>query len=69
VVQRASVIAGQQHFVGKRNDRRWEHGEDLSIRQFKIMEYRPAGGMVAADRALDSESRSLESALSSEQQG
>jgi hypothetical protein len=41
VLQRASVIAGQQHFVGKETDRRWEFGDDLSILRSKSMEYRP----------------------------
>jgi hypothetical protein len=49
---RALIVVGRQHFVGKQTDRRWEYGEDLSIGHFKAMEYRPAGGMVAADRAL-----------------
>jgi hypothetical protein len=49
---RASVAAGQHHFVGKETDRRWQYGEDLSLRQFKMLEYRPVGGMVVADRAL-----------------
>src|SRR5678815_5032724 len=41
VLQRASVIAGQQHFVGKETDRRWEFGDDLSVLRSKSMEYRP----------------------------
>jgi hypothetical protein len=49
---RASVTAGHQHYVGKETDRRWEYGEDLSLGQFKVMEYRPAGGMVIPDRAI-----------------
>jgi hypothetical protein len=52
LLQRSLIVAGQRHFVGKETDRRWEFGEDLSIGHFKAMEYRPAGGMVAADRAL-----------------
>jgi hypothetical protein len=39
--ERASVIAGQQHFVGKETDRRWEFGDDLSVLRSKSMEYRP----------------------------
>jgi hypothetical protein len=35
------VIAGQQHFVGKETDRRWEFGDDLSVLRSKSMEYRP----------------------------
>jgi hypothetical protein len=41
VLQRAPVIAGQQHFVGKETDRRWEFGDDLSVLRSKSMEYRP----------------------------
>jgi hypothetical protein len=41
VLQRASVIAGQQHFVGKETDRRWEFGDELSVLRSKWMEYRP----------------------------
>ena len=41
VLQRASLIAGQQHFVGKETDRRWEFGDDLSVLRSKSMEYRP----------------------------
>lgn len=52
LLQRTSITAGQRHFVGKETDRRWEHGEDLSLLQFKVMEYRPAGRMTVADRAL-----------------
>jgi hypothetical protein len=36
VLQRASVMAGQQHFVGKETDRRWEFGDDLSVVRFEI---------------------------------
>ena len=41
VLQRAAVVAGQQHFVGKETDRRWEFGDDLSVLRSKSMEYRP----------------------------
>jgi hypothetical protein len=46
------VTAGHHHFVGKETDRRWEYGEDLSLRQFKVMEYRPATGVTVADPAV-----------------
>jgi hypothetical protein len=52
LLQRASVVAGQQHFVGKETDRRWEYGEDLSLKHFKALEYRPANLRVTADSAL-----------------
>jgi hypothetical protein len=32
-------------------DRRWEFGEDLSLRQFKMVGYRAAGGLTIPDRA------------------
>jgi hypothetical protein len=41
VLQRASVIAEQQHFGGKETDRRWEFGDYLSVLRSKSMEYRP----------------------------
>jgi hypothetical protein len=41
VLQRATVIAGRQHFVGKETDRRWELGDDLSVLRSKSIEYRP----------------------------
>ena len=52
LLQRTSITAGQRHFVGKETDRRWEYGEELSLLQFKVMEYCPAGRMTVADRAL-----------------
>ena len=41
VLQRASIVAGQQWYVGKETDRRWEFGEDLALlRASKAMVYR-----------------------------
>ena len=74
VLQRASVIAGQQHFVGKETDRRWEFGDDLSVLRSKSMEYRPrttvadatlrkqveAAGMRALMRATNLSQHTLE---------
>ena len=52
LLQRALIVAGRQHLVGKETDRRWEYGEDLSVKHFKAMEYRPAGGTAVADQSL-----------------
>jgi hypothetical protein len=52
LLQRALVVAGQRHFVGKETDRRWEYGEDLSLKHFKAMEYRPTVRITVADSAL-----------------
>ena len=59
LLQRASVVAGERHFVGKETDRRWEYGEDLSLKHFKAMEYRPARKMMKGDATLR---RAIESA-------
>ncbi|MBZ5632013.1 MAG: hypothetical protein LAO55_02690 [Acidobacteriia bacterium] len=55
LLQRASVIAGKQRYVGKETDRRWEHGEDLSLLAFKPLEYEPSGRRVIADLKLRDE--------------
>jgi hypothetical protein len=52
---RASVVAGEIIPVGKETDRHWEQGEDMSLLEFKVLEYRPAGNMVVADHMLIAE--------------
>jgi hypothetical protein len=59
VLLRASIQVGDMLYVGKETDRRWEHGEDLSLVQFRVQEYRPAGGMVVADPSLRARLTSL----------
>ena len=54
LLKRASIVAGQFRYVGKETDRRWEHGEDLSVLSFKAIEY-VQSGKVAADAALRKE--------------
>jgi len=49
LLKRASVVAGEIIPVGKDTDRRWEQGEDMSLVDFKVLEYWPAGNMVVAD--------------------
>ncbi len=55
LLKRASVVAGEIIPVGKETDRRWEQGEDMSMLDFKVLEYRPSGNLAAADAALISE--------------
>jgi hypothetical protein len=55
LLRRASVVAGGIIPVGKETDRHWEQGEDMSLLDFKVLEYRPAGNMVVADPALRDE--------------
>jgi hypothetical protein len=52
LLQRASVIAGKQRYVGKETDRRWEHGEDLSLLAFKPVEYQQSEHKAVADPKL-----------------
>jgi hypothetical protein len=45
---RAKIIAGDLVPVGKETDRRWEQGEDPSMVDFKLTEFRKATNMVVA---------------------
>lgn len=55
LLRRASIVAGQIIPVGKETDRRWEQGEDMSMLDFKVLEYRPLGNMLVAALALRNE--------------
>ena len=46
---RTSIIAGEIVPVGKETDRHWEQGEDPSLLDFKLKEYRKASKMVVAE--------------------
>lgn len=52
LLKRASIIAGEIVPVGKETDRHWEQGEDISLVDFKVLEYRATTKMVVADTAL-----------------
>jgi hypothetical protein len=49
LLQRSSVIAASRRYVGKETDRRWEQGEDLSLVEFKAVEYQDSKQVVASD--------------------
>ncbi|HXY50182.1 MAG TPA: hypothetical protein VEI01_12080 [Terriglobales bacterium] len=55
LLQRVSIVAGEIIPVGKETDRRWEQGEDMSMVDFKVLEYRAANNMVVADPTLRDE--------------
>jgi hypothetical protein len=55
LLRRASVIAAEIVPVGKETDRRWEQGEDMSLLDFKVLEYRSSGNLVVADATLRDE--------------
>lgn len=59
LLKRASVVAGEIIPIGKETDRRWEQGEDMSMLDFKVLEYRRAGDLVVADTALRDEIEEL----------
>jgi len=52
LLKRASVVAGEIVPVGKETDRHWEQGEDMSLLDFQVLEYRPSRTLVIADVAL-----------------
>lgn len=49
LLQRSSVVAASRRYVGKETDRRWEQGEDLSLVEFKTVEYQGSKQAVASD--------------------
>jgi len=58
-VRHARIVATCAHcrelapvYIGKESDRHWEAGEDLSLLEFKAIEYRRKGNAVATDEQL-----------------
>jgi hypothetical protein len=39
-------------YIGKESDRHWEEGEDMSLLDFKALQYRPKGYAVADEEHL-----------------
>lgn len=53
LLQRAHITANWPPvYIGKESDKRWEEGEDLSLLEFKAIEYRRKGDDVADDEQL-----------------
>jgi len=53
LLQRAHILANWPPiYIGKESDRHWEEGEDLSLLEFKAVEYRRKGNAVATDEQL-----------------
>lgn len=52
LLRRATVVAGDIVPVDKETDRHWEQGEDMSLLDFQVLEYRPLGKLVIADAML-----------------
>jgi hypothetical protein len=49
LLQRCAVIAASRRYLGKETDRRWEQGEDMSLVEFKAVEYQGSKQVVASD--------------------
>jgi hypothetical protein len=53
LLQRAHIVANWPPvYIGKESDKHWEEGEDLSLLEFKAIEYRRVGIAVADDEQL-----------------
>ena len=53
LLQRAHVVANWPPiYIGKESDKHWEEGEDLSLLDFKAIEYKRKGNAVATDEQL-----------------
>ena len=54
LLQRAHIVANSPPiYIGKESNKHWEEGEDLSLLDFKSIEYRQKGNAVATDEQLD----------------
>ena len=53
LLQRAHIIANWPPiYIGKESDRHWEEGDDLSLLDFKAVQYRRKGNAIADDNQL-----------------
>jgi hypothetical protein len=53
LLQRAHIVANWPPiYIGKESDRHWEEGEDLSLLEFKAIQYRRKGNAVADEEQL-----------------
>ena len=47
-------MAASRRYVGKETDRRWEQGEDLSLVEFKSLEYQESKRVLASNEIKES---------------
>jgi len=53
LLQRAHIVANWPPiYIGKESDKHWEEGEDLSLLDFKTIEYKRKGYAIATDEQL-----------------
>jgi hypothetical protein len=53
LLQRAQIVAGDFVYIGKESDRHWEQGEDMSLLEFKAIQYKRKGAAIADDDQLE----------------
>ena len=54
LLRRAHIVANWPPiYIGKESDKHWEEGEDLSLLEFKTIEYRRKGYAIATDEQLE----------------
>src|SRR5215831_1243822 len=54
IMQRAHIVANWPPiYIGKESDKHWEEGEDLSLLEFKTIEYKRKGYAIATDEQLE----------------
>lgn len=54
LLQRAHIVANWPPiYIGKESDKHWEEGEDLSLLEFKTIEYKRKGYAIAPDEQLE----------------
>jgi hypothetical protein len=52
LLQRAHIVAGEHIPIGKESDRHWEQGEDVSLLEFKAIQYKRRGKAIASTEQL-----------------
>jgi hypothetical protein len=54
LLQRAHIVANWPPiYIGKESDRHWEEGDDLSLLEFRTIEYKRKGYAIATDEQLE----------------
>lgn len=49
LLKRAHIVAGEFRYIGKEADRKWEEGDDISVREFTSTEYGREKRVVASE--------------------
>jgi hypothetical protein len=58
LLQRAHIVANWPPiYIGKESDKHWEEGEDMSLLEFKTIEYKRKGYAIATEEQLEQISR------------